>query len=43
MRIGYLNFEKHGFLEGVCLPVIFTLEPNLCLKLDDDNLGDMLT
>ena len=39
----HFNFEKQGFLNGGCLPDFFTSEPNLCLKVNDDNLGDMLT
>ena len=38
-----LNFEKQGFLDGGYLPQFFTSGPNLCLKVYDDNLGDMLT
>ena len=37
------NFEEQGLLDGVCLPEIFTSEPNLCLKVYDGNSGDMLT
>ena len=39
----HFNLEKQGFLDGVCLSKIFTLEPSLCLKVYDGNLGDMLT
>ena len=39
----HFNFEEQGILDGVCLPEIFTSEPNLCLKVYDGNSGDMLT
>ena len=39
----HFNFEKQVLLDGVCLPEIFTSEPNLCLKAFSGNLGDMLT
>ena len=39
----FFNFEKQGFLDGICLPEIFTSEPSLCLKFYDGNLGDTLT
>ena len=32
-----------AFLDGVRLPEIFTLEPNLRLKVHDGNLEDILT
>ena len=35
--------KKKDFLDGVCLPEIFTSEPNLCLNVHDGNFGDMLT
>ena len=37
------NFEKEGFLDGVCLPEIFTSERNFYLKIYDGNLRDALT
>ena len=38
----HVNFEKQGFFDWVCLPEIFTSEPDLCLNVYG-NLGDMLT
>ena len=32
-----------AFLDGFYLPEFFTLEPNLCLKVYEGYLGDMLT
>ena len=35
--------KNNAFLDGIRLSEIFTLELNLCLKVYDGNLGDMLT
>ena len=35
--------KSKAFLDEVRLPEIFILEPNLCLKVYDDNLANMLT
>ena len=44
MRKGdILILKNKAFLDGVCLPEIFTSEPNLCLNVYYGNLGDMLT
>ena len=44
IRIGdILTLKNKAFLDGVRLPESFTLEPNLCLKVYDRNLGDMPT
>ena len=44
IRIGdILILKSKAFLDGVCLPEIFTLEIKFCLKVYDGNLGDMVT
>ena len=41
MNWRHVMFEKQGFLDGVCLPEIFTSEPNLCLNVYNGNLEDI--
>ena len=44
IRIGHILILKNKvFLDEFRSPEIFTLDPNLCLKVYDGNLGDMLT
>ena len=44
IRVGEILILKNKtFLDVDLLLKIFTLEPNLCLKVNDGNLGDMLT
>ena len=38
-----LILKNKAFLDGVHLPEMFTLEINLCLKVFNGNVGDILT